>query len=112
MKRLFDIICSSLGLLFLLPLIAIVAILVKIDSFGTVFFIQSRMGKNFRPFNLYKFRTMAMDSQKQGLSVTTGGDPGITKIGNFLRKTKLDDLPLLFNVLKGDMSIASHRTGG
>lgn len=109
MKHLFDIICSSLGLLFLLPLIAIVAILVKIDSSGTVFFIQRRMGRNFRPFNLYKFRTMAMDSQKQGLSFTTGVDPGITKIGNFLRKTKLDDLPLLFNVLKGDMSIVGPR---
>lgn len=102
MKRLFDIICSSLGLLFFLPLIAIVAILVKINSSGTVFFIQRRMGWNFRPFNLYKFRTMAMDSRKQRLSVIDSGDPRITKVGSFLRKTRLAELPPYYDVLKGN----------
>lgn len=106
MKRLYDIICSSIGLLLLLPIIAIVAILVKIDSSGTVFFIQRRMGRNSRTFDLYKFRTMAMEAQKQG---TTSDGPGVTKIGKFLRKSKLDELPHLFNVLKGDMSIVGPR---
>ena len=85
----------------------------KIDSFGTVLFIQRRMGRNSMPFYLYKFRTMAMDPQKQGISVDTiVKGPESTRIGGLLRKTKLADLSQLFNVLKGDMSIASHRTGG
>ncbi len=109
MKRLFDIICSFFGILIFLPLIVIVAILVKIDSSGTVFFIQGRIGRNLRPFNLYKFRTMVMKAHTQGLSFTASGDPRVTKIGKFLRKTKLDELPQLFNVLKGDMSIVGPR---
>ncbi len=109
MKRLFDIICSLLGILIFLPLIVIIAIFVKIDSSGTVLFIQSRVGRNLRPFNLYKFRTMVMNAHKQGLSFTASGDPRITKIGKVLRKTKLDELPQLFNVLKGDMSIVGPR---
>jgi len=108
MKRLFDIIFSSLEILFLLPLIAIVAILVKIDSSGTVFFMQRRMGMNSRHFNLYKFRTMAMDPLAQGMSIDAiGKGPESTRIGGLLRKTKLAELPQLFNILKGDMSITS-----
>ncbi len=109
MKRLFDIICSSFGLLLLLPLIAIVAILVKIESHGTTFFIQRRMGRNFRPFNLYKFRTMDMNAQKQGLPLIVSSNSKFTKIGKFLRKTRLDGLPQLFNVLKGEMSIVGPK---
>lgn len=109
MKRLFDIFFSFIGLLILLPLFVIVAILIKIDSSGSVFFIQERIGKNFKPFNLYKFRTMIVDASQKGFSITAGGDSRITKIGRFLRKTKIDELPQLINVLKGEMSFVGPR---
>lgn len=86
-----------------------VSILIKIESKGTVLFTQVRIGKNFKPFNLYKFRSMVMDAPKIGLPITTGSDTRITKIGRFLRKTKIDELPQFFNVLKGDMSFVGPR---
>lgn len=109
MKRLFDIISSCIGLLFLLPLFFAIAIIIKLGSHGPIFFKQKRMGRNFKPFLLYKFRSMVADAPKKGPTITAGGDPRITKIGRFLRKTKIDELPQLFNVLKGDMSIVGPR---
>ncbi|MHC4183566.1 MAG: sugar transferase, partial [Planctomycetota bacterium] len=103
MKRLFDIFFSFIGLVLFLPVFVVVAVLIKKDSHGPVFFVQKRMGKNFKPFDLYKFRTMVQHASKKGLPITAGNDPRITKIGRFLRKTKIDELPQLFNVLRGEM---------
>ena len=109
MKRLFDIFFSTIGLLLFLPLFAVVAILIKLESIGPVFFVQKRIGKGLKPFALYKFRTMVNDSHEKGLSITDGGDLRITRVGRFLRKTKIDELPQLINVLKGDMSLVGPR---
>src|SRR3989304_4304207 len=108
-KRLFDIIFSIIGLLLSLPVFVVISILIKLCSPGPVFFIQQRIGKYFKPFMLYKFRSMVADAPNRGLAITTGGDPRITKIGRFIRKTKLDEMPQLINVLKGDMSIVGPR---
>jgi lipopolysaccharide/colanic/teichoic acid biosynthesis glycosyltransferase len=109
LKRGFDILCSLVGIVILFPLFILIGILIKIDSKGPIIFKQIRIGKNFKPFTLYKFRTMIIDSAKNSLLLTVDNDPRITKIGRFLRKTKLDELPQLFNVLKGDMSIVGPR---
>ena len=108
-KRLFDITLSLIGLTVMLPLFALVAILIKIDSSGPVFYKHRRVGKNFKPFGVYKFRTMVKDADKIGPQITSGGDPRITTIGRFLRKSKIDELPQLINVLKGDMSLVGPR---
>ena len=109
MKRLFDIIFSLIGLFLLLPLFAVVAILIKLQDNGSVFFTQKRIGRNFKPFGLYKFRTMVADAPKKGLPITAGNDPRITRVGRFLRKMEIDELPQLWNVLKGDMSLVGPR---
>lgn len=109
MKRVFDIVVSLAGLVFLLPLLGLVALLIKLDSRGTVFFKQERMGKGFRPFLIYKFRTMVHDAPARGGSITVDKDPRITRVGQFLRKTKVDELPQLINVLKGDMALVGPR---
>lgn len=109
MKRPLDVFFSSIGLIVLLPFFAVVATLIKMDSPGPIFFVQRRVGRNFKPFNLYKFRTMVIDAPKKGLPVTAGGDPRITRIGRYLRKSKVDELPQLINVLKGDMSLVGPR---
>ncbi len=109
MKRIFDIILSAAGLLVLLPVFVIVAALVKAGSHGPVFFRQKRMGRRFRPFYLFKFRTMVEGADKNGPLVTTGGDARVTGVGRVLRKTKIDELPQLINVLKGDMSLVGPR---
>jgi len=108
-KRLFDIICSSLGLLVLSPVFMVVAVLVKLDSKGPVFFRHARIGKDFRPFRVYKFRTMREGAEQCGSSVTVGHDERVTRLGRFLRRTKVDELPQLLNVLKGDMSFVGPR---
>ncbi|HHT9147066.1 MAG TPA: sugar transferase [Candidatus Wunengus sp. YC61] len=108
-KRLFDIVFSIIGLLLSLPVFVVISILIKLCSPGPVFFIQQRIGKYFKPFMLYKFRSMVVDAPNRGLAITTGGDPRITKIGRFIRRTKLDEMPQLINVLKGDMSIVGPR---
>jgi lipopolysaccharide/colanic/teichoic acid biosynthesis glycosyltransferase len=108
-KRTFDILVSSLGLLACLPLFLIVAILIKLDSKGPIFFIQQRIGQNFRPFQIYKFRSMVNDAAVKGGQITTDDDVRITKIGAILRKTKIDELPQLVNVLKGEMSLVGPR---
>jgi lipopolysaccharide/colanic/teichoic acid biosynthesis glycosyltransferase len=109
MKRLFDVTFSSIGLIFLAPLFIAVALLIKLNSKGPVFFRQERIGKNFRSFRIYKFRTMVNDAEKTGPQITLSGDQRITKIGDYLRKLKIDEMPQLINVLKGDMSFVGSR---
>jgi len=109
MKRLFDMLFSFIGLLLLQPLFIVIAIMIKVDSRGPVFFKQGRVGKNFRGFVIYKFRTMVVDAEKKGLRITSGGDDRVTRVGRILRKFKIDELPQLFNVLKGDMSLVGPR---
>ena len=108
-KRIFDITLSLIGLMVMLPLFAIIAILIKIDSPGPIFYKHRRIGKNFKPFGVYKFRTMIKDADKIGPQITSGGDTRITRIGKLLRKTKIDELPQLLNVLKGEMSLVGPR---
>ena len=108
-KRLFDIICAAVGLLLLLPFLALMAILIKRESPGPIFFRQVRMGQHFSPFQIFKFRTMVVDAERLGVQVSTGDDPRITLIGSFLRKYKIDELPQLINVVIGDMSLVGPR---
>lgn len=109
MKRLFDILFSSMGLLVFLPLFISIGLFIKLDSAGPVFYKQKRIGRQFVPFLIYKFRTMVRDADKKGLQITSGEDIRITRIGKFLRKTKIDELPQLINVLKGEMSFVGPR---
>lgn len=109
MKRALDVIASIGGLLFLSPVLMIVAFLIKLDSPGPVFFLQERIGRGFRPFQIYKFRTMVKDAPQKGGALTSAGDPRVTRVGKFLRQTKIDELPQLINVLKGEMSLVGPR---
>jgi len=108
-KRLFDLFWSCLGLLFCWPLFLIAAMAIKLDSTGPVIFKQERIGRGFRPFFIYKFRTMVNDAPLKGGALTASGDPRVTRVGRILRQTKLDELPQLINVLKGDMSLVGPR---
>ncbi len=110
-KRLLDIVISLMALIFLSPVLILVALMIKLDSNGPIFFIQKRLGKNMKMFNIYKFRTMVPDAvkyQKVGVEVK-GDDFRITRIGKILRRFKIDELAQLINVLKGDMSIVGPR---
>jgi lipopolysaccharide/colanic/teichoic acid biosynthesis glycosyltransferase len=109
MKRTLDIVLSLTGILLLAPVWIVAAALVKVTSRGPIFFRQERIGRDFRPFRIFKFRSMVQDAPKQGALVTFGADPRITKVGRFLRATKIDELPQLFNVLVGDMSLVGPR---
>ncbi len=109
MKRLLDICLSAAGLIFLSPLFLLFAVLIKVDSKGPVFFSQERMGKGFRPFMIHKFRTMSPGPAEKGPLITVGGDRRVTGMGKLLRKTKLDELPQLVNILKGEMSFVGPR---
>lgn len=109
MKRLFDIVCSFFGLLFLSWLFVFVALWVGLSSKGGVFYRQRRVGRCNRDFTIYKFRSMRVNSDRQGLLTIGGRDGRITKAGVFIRKYKLDELPQLFNVLRGDMSFVGPR---
>ena len=109
MKRAFDIISSGLGLIVLSPLFIILAIWIKADSKGPVFYRQTRVGRGNRDFRLFKFRSMRPDSDKLGLITVGGRDPRVTRSGYFIRKYKLDELPQLINVFKGDMSLVGPR---
>ena len=109
LKRAMDIKLSFLGLLALWPLLLILALLVKLSSSGTVFYRGLRVGRQGRTFKMLKFRTMAADAETQGLPLTVGGDSRITGLGRFLRKAKLDELPQLWNVLVGEMSLVGPR---
>lgn len=108
-KRIFDIFCSGLGLIVLSPFLLFVAMKIKNESDGPVFFKQIRVGENGKEFEILKFRTMVVDAEKLGRQITVGNDSRITKIGAFLRKYKIDELPQLINVFKGDMSLVGPR---
>ena len=108
MKRLFDITASLIGLIVLFPVFIIVSVLVKIFSEGPVFFVQKRIGKNGKVFQMIKFRSMAV-IQSSDSTISVKGDMRVTKIGAFLRKYKIDEIPELFNVLRGDMSVVGPR---
>ncbi|HWO41830.1 MAG TPA: sugar transferase [Candidatus Eisenbacteria bacterium] len=105
----FDIVVAASGLLLLSPLLLAVAAAVKLSSPGPVLYRQQRVGRRFRRFDILKFRTMIADADKVGPLVTADDDPRITPVGRLLRKTKLDELPQLINVLKGDMSFVGPR---
>ena len=107
--RLLDIVLSLLGLLFLLPIFLILAVWIKLDSQGSIFFRQIRVGKDGKDFRIYKFRTMIVNAEKMGIITIGERDPRITNSGYFLRKYKLDELPQLINVLKGEMSFVGPR---
>lgn len=109
LKRFFDIICSLIGIILLLPFFIVVSLLIIINSGFPVFYIQTRVGKNNRNFNLFKFRTMQADADEKGLLTVGGRDPRVTSAGYYLRKYKLDELPQLFNVLVGTMSLVGPR---
>ena len=119
-KRLIDIICSFVGILVLSPLFIIIAIIIKFTSKGPVFFSQKRVGKYGREFDMYKFRSMVVNAEElkeklaaqnemSGPMFKMKDDPRVTKVGKFIRKTSLDELPQLWNVLKGDMSLVGPR---
>lgn len=110
MTRLCDILFSALGLIVLSPAIAFLAVCIKIDSRGPVFYRQERIGRFGRSFRLYKFRSMHVNADQKGLLITVGGhDSRITRLGYLIRKYKLDEIPQLINVLKGEMSIVGPR---
>lgn len=108
-KRLFDLLLSSIGLLLLAPLLLLIAALVKLDSPGPVMFRQERVGRFGQPFLIHKFRTMRHEPAGQGLQITVGADRRITRVGGFLRASKLDELPQLLDVWLGDMSLVGPR---
>ncbi len=108
-KRIFDLFFSLLGVLLLAPLLLAIAIWIRIDSPGTVFFRQERVGRFGKNFHIFKFRTMCLDAESQGRQITVGDDPRITRSGRFLRMYKLDELPQLFNVISGEMSLVGPR---
>jgi len=111
LKRLIDLVGSGIGLIIISPFLIIIALLIKTTSPGPVFFFQERLGKNGRVFKIIKFRTMVVNAEKlgDGLRVKDDSDSRITKIGRFLRSTSLDELPQLFNVFKGEMSLVGPR---
>ena len=109
MKRLFDVVCSFFGLLVLSPLFVFLSLWVGLGSKGGVFYKQKRVGRFNKDFTLYKFRSMRVGADKKGLLTIGGKDSRVTKAGFFIRKYKLDELPQLLNVLKGDMSFVGPR---
>lgn len=119
-KRLIDVVCSFLGVLVLSPLFIIIAIIIKMTSKGPVFFSQKRVGKNGKEFDMYKFRSMVVNAEElkeklaaknemSGPMFKMKDDPRVTKVGKFIRKTSIDELPQLWNILKGDMSLVGPR---
>ena len=109
MKRALDVTAAALGLLLLSPIFVVVAVLIRLTSPGPAIFRQERIGRGFRPFFICKFRTMVQDAPEQGNPLTCGEDRRITRVGRILRKTKIDELPQLYNVLRGDMSLVGPR---
>jgi lipopolysaccharide/colanic/teichoic acid biosynthesis glycosyltransferase len=109
MKRAFDIVLSALGLVVLWPVFVVAAAMIRLTYGSPVFFGQVRMGRDFRPFTIYKFRTMVADAPSRGGAITSARDPRVTPVGAILRKLKVDELPQLWNVLKGDMSLVGPR---
>ena len=109
LKRLMDVVISGCALLVLWPLLLLIALAIKIDDPGPVFYRQVRVGRNGKEFRIFKFRTMVVDADKKGLQITVGRDSRVTRVGAFLRKTKLDELAQLLNVLTGEMSFVGPR---
>lgn len=108
-KRIFDLLFSITGTILLLPVFALIAIWIKCDSRGPVFFRQERVARFEKTFRIFKFRTMCLDAESKGRQITIGADPRITRSGRFLRRYKLDELPQLLNVIAGDMSLVGPR---
>ena len=108
-KRLFDIIFSFLGLLAVSPLLILIAVLIEKESSGPIFYRGKRVGKNGKEFRIFKFRTMVVNAEKLGGPSTAGDDPRLLKIGHFLKKFQLDEIPQLINVLRGEMSLVGPR---
>lgn len=109
MSRVIDFAVSTLAVFLLLPVFLIIGMVIKVDSPGPVFYRARRVGKDGRIFFLYKFRSMAVGADQNGPAITATGDPRITRVGRLLRKTKIDELPQLLNVIKGDMSLVGPR---
>jgi lipopolysaccharide/colanic/teichoic acid biosynthesis glycosyltransferase len=109
MKRILDVVGSALGLLLLLPVLAVVAVIIKLDSPGPIFFRQERVGWGGRSFRIFKFRSMVVGAARAGTALTVCDDKRITRVGAFLRRSKLDEFPQFINVLAGDMSIVGPR---
>lgn len=109
LKRLFDIIFSLFGLMLVSPLFLVIAVLIKIESPGQVFYCGERAGKNGKLFKMFKFRSMVINAEKLGGPSTSADDSRLTKFGKFLRKRNLDELPQLLNILKGEMSFVGPR---
>ncbi|NRA12080.1 MAG: sugar transferase [Crocinitomicaceae bacterium] len=108
-KRVIDIVASIFTLIIFTPMFIVLAVLVKSSSRGPIFFLQDRIGKNGRPFKIVKYRTMVINAEKSGPQLSSSNDPRITKIGRFMRKTRLDEFPQFYNVLIGDMSLVGPR---
>lgn len=109
LKRGFDLLASGIGLVVLSPFLALVAIAVRLDSPGPVFYRAKRIGRHGEEFYLYKFRTMVANADRQGPGITVANDRRVTRVGRILRRTKFDEFPQLFNVLRGDMSLVGPR---
>lgn len=109
LKRTFDVVASAIGLVVLSPVLLTLALLVKLSSPGPVFYRAVRVGRFGVPFRLFKFRSMVVNADQIGPAVTGAGDPRVTPVGRFLRRTKLDELPQLINVLRGEMSLVGPR---
>lgn len=109
LKRAGDVVCASVAIILLIPVIAIISLLIKLDSPGPIFYKQERIGWRKRPFNIIKFRTMRTDAEKNGPALSSENDKRITHIGHYLRKYRLDELPQFWNVIKGDMSLIGPR---
>ena len=108
-QRVFDLCIAWLGLIVLGPFFVVVAVLIKIDSPGSVFYRGQRVGRHGQPFSILKFRTMAHNAAQLGPGITTSGDSRITRVGRWLRRTKIDELPQLWNVLRGEMGLVGPR---
>lgn len=111
LKRIFDVVCSALGIVILSPLLLILTVAVKLSSPGPALFRQERLGRNGKPFSILKYRSMVLNAEKigDGISINSEDDPRITRVGRFLRATSLDELPQLFNVFMGTMSLVGPR---
>ena len=108
-QRVFDLLASLVGLVLLFPLFILIAIAIKLDSPGPVFFRGQRVGRDGHLFRLYKFRSMVVDAARSGPGITAAGDRRITRVGRVLRRTKFDELPQLINVVRGEMSLVGPR---
>lgn len=109
LKRTIDLLVSVIGLLLSIPIIILIGIAIKLESSGPVFYIQDRVGLNGKYFKIYKFRSMYIDAEKNGAKWAEKNDPRITKVGSFIRKTRIDELPQFWNVFVGDMSLIGPR---